>query len=112
MENVINNIKSQHSSEGQDDIATISNNRVEVPRKYKVLMHNDDYTTMEFVVLVLQKIFHRSKLEAQEIMWQVHKQGVGVAGAYTKEVAEMKLLQAHRFAKQSKFPLKCTMERE
>jgi ATP-dependent Clp protease adaptor protein ClpS len=99
---------SQGHGQGQDDIAVANNVKVQLPRRYQVLMHNDDFTTMEFVISVLMKIFHKSYQEAQGIMTQVHKKGAGICGIYTKEVAEMKVVQVHRFARQNKYPLKCS----
>ena len=79
---------------------------------YKVLLHNDDYTTMEFVVHVLQTVFHRSPEDAARIMLHVHQNGIGVAGVYTREVAETKVAVVEAMAKQCEYPLKCTMEEE
>lgn len=84
--------------------------RVDKPRMFKVLLHNDDYTTMEFVVFVLQAIFHRSASEAVQIMLHVHKNGIGVAGVYTREVAETKVAQVEALARDHEFPLRCSME--
>jgi ATP-dependent Clp protease adaptor protein ClpS len=80
------------------------------PQLYRVLLHNDDYTTMEFVVAILQGIFHRSEAEATQVMLHVHRNGVGVAGVYTKEVAESKVAEVTRAAEEAQFPLLCTME--
>ena len=77
---------------------------------YKVLLHNDNYTSMEFVVLILEQVFHRSETEAQRIMMEVHRGGIGVAGIYTKEVAETKVAVVQALARQHEFPLKCTVE--
>ena len=77
---------------------------------YKVLLHNDDYTTMEFVVFVLQGIFHHSEAEAMQIMLHVHKQGIGVAGVYTHEVAESRVAQVEALAREHEFPLRCSLE--
>lgn len=84
--------------------------KVQKPRMFKVLLHNDDYTTMEFVVYVLQGVFHRSESDAVQIMLHVHKNGVGVAGVYTREVAETKVGQVEALARDNEFPLRCTME--
>jgi ATP-dependent Clp protease adaptor protein ClpS len=84
--------------------------RLKKPPLYKVLLHNDDFTTMEFVVYVLQNIFQRTEGDAFRIMLQVHTQGVGVAGVYTFEVAETKAAQASSLAQASEFPLLCTVE--
>jgi len=82
------------------------------PRLYKVLFHNDDYTTMEFVVSLLQHVFHHSDASATAIMLHVHRSGVGVAGVYTFEIAETKAHQAMELARKSEFPLQITVEPE
>lgn len=82
------------------------------PSMYKVLLLNDDYTPMEFVVHVLESIFHKSRQEATDIMMQVHRRGVGTCGIYTFEVAETKVAQVMDFARVNEQPLQCTMERE
>jgi ATP-dependent Clp protease adaptor protein ClpS len=87
-------------------------NRVKRPKKYKVLLHNDDYTTMEFVIYVLQKVFGKTFDEAQEIMMQVHMKGSGVCGIYTFEIAETKVSKVEGLAKDNGHPLMCTMEQE
>lgn len=84
--------------------------RTEEPKLYKVILLNDDYTPMEFVVLILKKFFHRSQSEAEGIMMQVHLKGSGVAGIFTREIAETKVFQVQQFAKRHKHPLSCTME--
>lgn len=81
------------------------------PALYKVLLHNDDYTTMEFVVDVLMMVFHKPVAEATRIMFNVHKKGVGVCGVYPFDVAETKVETVIRMARQNGHPLKCTMER-
>ena len=80
------------------------------PPMYKVLLHNDDYTTMEFVVEVLRRVFHKSPTEATRIMLHVHKKGIGVCGVYTEEVAETKVELVHHLARKNGFPLQCSME--
>ena len=82
------------------------------PAMYKVLLLNDDYTPMEFVVHVLERFFSKTQAEATEIMLHVHRRGVGVCGIYTFEVAETKVAQVMNFARASEQPLQCTMERE
>ena len=82
------------------------------PRLYRVLLHNDDYTTREFVVQVLHNVFHRGEQEAIRIMLHVHNNGVGVAGVFTREVAETKIRRVERMAKEQEFPLRLTMEPE
>lgn len=82
------------------------------PSMYKVLLLNDDYTPMEFVVHVLERFFNKNKIEATDIMLHVHRRGVGLCGIYTLEVAETKVQQVMDFAKANEQPLQCTMEKE
>jgi ATP-dependent Clp protease adaptor protein ClpS len=91
-------------------VVTESEKKLKPPVMYRVLLHNDDYTTMEFVVQVLQSVFHRSHTEATQIMLHVHRNGIGVAGVYTYEVAETKIAIVDALARQHEYPLKCTME--
>jgi ATP-dependent Clp protease adaptor protein ClpS len=91
---------------------TESKTKLERPPLYKVLLHNDDFTTMEFVVFILQTVFNRSEDEALQIMLNVHRQGIGVAGVYTYEVAEMKVDKVTDLAQANEFPLLCTMEED
>jgi ATP-dependent Clp protease adaptor protein ClpS len=84
--------------------------KVDQPPLYKVLLHNDDYTTMDFVVWVLQSIFGMPEEQAIQVMLNVHVQGVGVAGIYTYEIAEMKVEKTTAAAREQEFPLLCTME--
>lgn len=86
--------------------------KVQRPRLFRVLLHNDDYTTREFVVHVLSAIFHRSEGESVRIMLHVHHTGVGVAGLYTREIAETKLAETERMAREQEFPLRLSMEPE
>jgi len=82
------------------------------PSKYKVLLLNDDYTTMDFVVMVLMVVFRQSLEESQKIMLNIHKNGKGLCGIYAFEVAETKVAQVSAMAEQHKFPLKCSLEEE
>ena len=82
------------------------------PSMYKVLMLNDDYTPMEFVVLILERFFAKSRQEATRIMLHVHRRGVGICGVYTYEVAETKVTQVMDFARQHQHPLQCTLEKD
>lgn len=91
---------------------TISENETQEPPRFRVLLHNDDYTTMEFVVEVLMRVFHKNENEATSIMLAVHNEGVGVCGVFTAEVAETKVDTVHRMAKAAGFPLRCSMEGE
>ncbi len=86
--------------------------KLKPPQMYKVLLHNDDYTSMEFVVAVLQTIFNHSEASATRIMLHIHHNGVGVAGVYSHEIAETKVRKVVELAKEAEFPLLCTMEPE
>ncbi len=82
------------------------------PALYKVILLNDDFTPMDFVILVLRRFFHKSDQEATRIMLEVHNQGAGVAGVYPFEVAETKVYQVNEFSRTQQRPLKCIMEKE
>ncbi len=92
--------------------STLTEDVVEIkePQLYKVLLHNDDYTTMDFVISILETVFHKSTDEATRIMLNVHHDGVGIAGIYTKEICETKISVVHQLAKKNQFPLRCSME--
>lgn len=94
----------------KESVSTQERIKTEEPPLYKVLLHNDDYTTMEFVVAVLENVFQKSNAEATRIMLNVHHEGVGVAGIYTKEIGETKVSTVHQLAKKNNFPLRCSME--
>lgn len=85
---------------------------IKPPPLYKVFLINDDYTTMDFVVHILEKVFHKHPVEATQIMLNVHKNGKGLAGVYTREIAETKTLKVHKLSLQKGFPLKCSLEKE
>lgn len=99
-------------SEGEGDLATVTRKKFKRPPRYRVLLHNDDYTTMEFVIYILKNIFSKTTNEAQEIMLRVHNEGRGQCGVYTHEVAESKMKKVSLEAKQNGHPLLCTMEPE
>ncbi|MHB8258128.1 MAG: ATP-dependent Clp protease adapter ClpS [Acidiferrobacterales bacterium] len=82
------------------------------PQLYKVILLNDDYTPMEFVIVVLERFFHKNREEATRIMLHVHQKGIGVCGLYTREVAETKVRQVMVFSADNQHPLQCTMEPE
>jgi ATP-dependent Clp protease adaptor protein ClpS len=82
------------------------------PSMYKVLLLNDDYTPMEFVVHILERFFNKNRQEATDVMLHVHRRGVGICGIYTYEVAETKVAQVMDFARANEQPLQCTMEKE
>lgn len=86
--------------------------KVEKPRKFRVVLLNDHYTTMEFVIAVLEQVFHRKRKEAVRIMLSVHQNGRGTAGVYVKAVAEAKAEMVHKLAQENGYPLKCTVEPE
>ena len=85
---------------------------VQSPKRFRVLLHNDDYTTMEFVVWVLQSVFHHDEATAMQIMLHVHRTGIGVAGVYSREIAEARVSQVESLARQHEFPLRCSMEED
>lgn len=93
-------------------IVTKTRPKTKKPSLYKVLLLNDDYTPMEFVVYVLERFFNKGPEEATRIMLHVHQKGVGICGVYTYEVAETKVTQVMSFARQHQHPLQCTMEKE
>ena len=93
-------------------IATKTRSKTKKPSMYKVLMLNDDYTPMEFVVLVLEQFFEKQHEEAIQIMLHVHQKGVGICGVFTYEVAETKVTQVMDFARKHEHPLQCTLEKE
>ena len=94
----------------ESDVETVQSPKVEKPRKHKVIFHNDDYTTMEFVVLVLARFFHKTETEALHIMLTVHKRGKAVAGVYPRDVAETKVAEVMRDARDRGHPLLLTAE--
>ena len=96
---------------GQIGIATKTRAKPKKPSQYKVLMLNDDYTPMEFVVLVLKRFFSMDLEQATRVMLHVHQRGVGVCGIFTYEVAETKVNQVMDFARQNQHPLQCTLEK-
>ncbi|MBS1790270.1 MAG: ATP-dependent Clp protease adaptor ClpS [Acidobacteria bacterium] len=102
------NLEPKHGT----DVLTESKQKLQKPPLYKVLLHNDNYTTMEFVVLVLMEVFRHPENEAIRIMLQVHNQGAGVAGVYTFEIAETKAAKVIAMAQENEYPLLCTLEEE
>lgn len=102
----------KHLQNTEESVVTRTRQRTRKPRLYRVLLHNDDFTTMDFVVEVLMQIFHKSEAEAVHIMLTVHHKQVGVAGVFTRETAESKVDRVHRYARESQHPLRCSMEPE
>jgi ATP-dependent Clp protease adaptor protein ClpS len=98
--------------DGKTGLVTKTRPKTKRPSLYKVLLLNDDYTPMEFVVHVLERYFNKSRDEATQVMWHVHQKGVGVCGVFTYEVAETKVAQVMDLARQNQHPLQCRMEKE
>ncbi len=94
------------------DVLSETKIKLEKPKLYKVLLHNDDFTTMEFVIFVLQYVFNREDQEAFSIMLKVHNEGIGIAGIYPYEIATVKCNKAINLAKAREYPLLCTVEEE
>ena len=105
--------KRPHPGNGnQTGVLTRTGKKTEKPSLYKVLLLNDDYTPMEFVIHVLERFFGKGREEATRIMLHVHQKGVGICGVYTFEVAETKVTQVMDFSRGNQHPLQCTMEKE
>ncbi|MFZ7126329.1 MAG: ATP-dependent Clp protease adapter ClpS [Desulfobacterales bacterium] len=102
----------QHHPDSDVSVFSEQKHETKEPSMYRVILLNDDYTTMEFVVEVLVTVFNKPYDEATRIMLKVHREGSGICGVYTFEVAETKVETVHRLARDKGFPLKCTMERE
>lgn len=94
------------------EVLTEQETKLEKPKLFKVILHNDDFTTMDFVVFILQYVFNRSDADALTIMLRVHNEGVGVAGIYPYEIAKTKADKTINLAKAREFPLLCTVEEE
>jgi ATP-dependent Clp protease adaptor protein ClpS len=100
----------QQASEFEHGVVTETKKKLKKPVMYRVLLHNDDYTTKEFVVQILQWVFCKEETEAVQIMLHVHRRGMGVAGVYSYEVAETKVALVEELARQHQCPLRCSME--
>ncbi|WP_371169493.1 ATP-dependent Clp protease adapter ClpS [Aliiroseovarius sp. 2305UL8-7] len=107
-------IRSQGSGadDGDTDLAVVTKPKTKRPPMYKVLILNDDFTPMEFVVMVLERFFGMNHAQAFELMLTVHKKGLAVAGVFSHEVAETKVTQVMQLAREHQHPLQCTMEKE
>jgi ATP-dependent Clp protease adaptor protein ClpS len=97
---------------GETDSITELDQKVKLPKRYKVILHNDDYSTMEFVIFVLQRVFGKSPEQAHALMLKVHMEGAAVCGIYTFEIAESKTAKVTQLAREHGHPLKCTYEEE
>lgn len=95
----------------REETLTRDREKFQEPPLYKVLLHNDDYTTMDFVVMILENIFSKNTEEATKIMLNVHHKGCGIAGLYYREIGETKVSRVHQLARKSQFPLKCSLEK-
>jgi ATP-dependent Clp protease adaptor protein ClpS len=100
----------ENKNHREGSVLTEETIKTQEPRLYKVLLHNDDYTSMEFVIAILETIFHKSPHDATKIMLNVHNEGVGIAGVYTREICETKIAVVHQLAEKNEFPLRCSME--
>ena len=101
---------SRKAPDEQTGVTAKSRSKVQQPALYKVPMHNDDYTTMEFVVEMLTRVFHKAPAEANRIMLNIHYKGLGICGVYPFEIAETKVARVHSLAKEAGHPLKCSLE--
>ncbi len=102
----------EEGPDSDSQVITKSKPKTERPSLYKVILLNDDFTPMDFVILILKKFFMKTDGEATRIMMNVHNQGAGIAGLYTYEVAETKVYTVNEFSRRHKHPLKCIMEKE
>ncbi len=103
---------SEYNPELEEEVDSEIRDELCEPPMYIVLLHNDDYTAMDFVVEILMLVFNKSSEEAVNIMLNVHRKGIGLCGVYTYEVSETKVETVHAIARGQGFPLKCTMEKE
>lgn len=103
-------IMSNFNQQSQTQNTPAMEAELDEPGMYQIVLHNDDYTTMEFVVYVLERVFNKNTAEANHIMLEVHRRGRGVCGVYPFEIAETKVTQVEKLTLKEGFPLKCTME--
>ncbi len=102
----------EHGTKRSAGVLEKSRDQTRRPELYRVVLHNDDYTSMEFVVAILESIFSKSPAEAHRVMMHVHQAGIGVAGVYTHEVAETKVAEVRELAKEAGYPLRASFEEE
>ncbi|MCB9063159.1 MAG: ATP-dependent Clp protease adapter ClpS [Halobacteriovoraceae bacterium] len=113
VESILNpSLNNDTESDESGSVSVLDKVKVIPPRKYKVLLHNDDYTTMDFVIHILQKFFGKNIEQANEIMIKVHNEGVATCGIYTREIAESKSIKVNQYSKTNGHPLKCSIEPE
>ena len=93
-----------------ESVSLLPDHEVRMPKMYRVILHNDHYTTMDFVIEILVAVFHKSAAEATMLMMDVHKKGRGIAGVYTLDIALTKIARVHAAARERGFPLKCSYE--
>ena len=98
--------------ESQGDTAVLEKTKSKKPRRFKIYLHNDDYTPMDFVVMILMDVFHKDSMQAQKIMWTVHVSGIALCGVYPFSIAESKVDKVMELARREQYPLLCTMEAE
>ncbi|OVE81346.1 ATP-dependent Clp protease adapter ClpS [bacterium K02(2017)] len=103
--------KDKNNPEEEGGVATLTKPKTKEPSMYKIVMLNDDYTTMEFVISVLKNFFHKTYDEANKIMLAVHHKGKGICGIYPYDVASTKIMQVHEHAKKNDAPLRCLLEK-
>lgn len=99
-------------TEGEGQTLTKYKPKLKKPSMYKVILLNDDFTPMDFVIHILKAFFFKTEIEATQIMLQVHNEGAGLAGVFSHEMAETKVYQVNEYARKNKHPLKCIMEKE
>ena len=107
---MIGDSENTDESKTNSDVAVVTDQKVSPPKMCQVIIHNDDYTSMDFVIHVLQKFFNKPSSVARQLMLTIHEKGQAVCGVYTFEVAETKVFKVNKYAKQHGFPLKCTAE--
>jgi ATP-dependent Clp protease adaptor protein ClpS len=107
-----NDSMNDSNPELEEEVISETRDEIDEPSMYKVILHNDDYTTMEFVVEILMLVFKKSPEDAVKIMLNVHHKGIGICGVYPLEVSETKVKTVDALSREHGFPLKCTMERE
>ena len=110
----MSNKETEYKGDGESGTIVVNETQTKTkkPSMYKVLLLNDDYTPMEFVVHILERIFHKNQEEATQIMLHVHQKGIGVCGVFTYEIAETKVSKVLDLARRNQHPLQCTMEKE